>query len=280
VSYLRPLLVTAVAALALAGCGADEPAARAPDRPAHVHGVGVDPADGSVVLGTHHGLYRSAGGDAFAPVGDASRDLMGLTVVGPGRLLASGHRTTGPEGSPHLGVIESTDGGRTWRDVALRGRVDLHVLRAAGRRVYAFDSLASRLLVSDDGGRTWTPGRAPGQVLDLAVDPGSTDRVVAASDSGLRLSTDAGRTWRRVPTPAIGYLAWPRADRLLLVDVGGTVWQRRGLRGGWRQAGRVDGVPAATSSAPGGVHVALEDGRVLRSPDLGATWTEVGGARG
>ena len=65
---------------------------------------------------------------------------MGFTVTGPDRFLGSGH-PDGREGlPPFLGLIRSTDAGRTWERVSLLGKRDFHVLEAAGERIYGFGS--------------------------------------------------------------------------------------------------------------------------------------------
>ena len=51
-----------------------------------------------------------------------------------------------------LGLIESTDGGATWRTVSPRGEADFHALAARHSRVYGHS--AGRLVVSEDAGRT------------------------------------------------------------------------------------------------------------------------------
>jgi hypothetical protein len=38
---------------------------------------------------------------------------------------------------PNLGLIESRDGGETWKNVSLLGQADFHVLESAGRRIIA-----------------------------------------------------------------------------------------------------------------------------------------------
>jgi hypothetical protein len=65
-------------------------------------------------------------------VGDSYQDTMGFTVVGPNRFLGSGHPAT-DDLPPLLGLIESTDAGKTWEHVSLLGEADSHVLRSAGR---------------------------------------------------------------------------------------------------------------------------------------------------
>jgi hypothetical protein len=76
-------------------------------------------------------------------VADRFQDTMGFTVTGPDRFLGSGH-PDGREGlSPFLGLIRSTDAGRTRQPVSLLGERDFHVLEAAGSRVYGYGSDSS-----------------------------------------------------------------------------------------------------------------------------------------
>jgi hypothetical protein len=47
-------------------------------------------------------------------------DLMGFTVAGPGRYLASGHPGLHVDQAQPVGLIETTDGGVTWTPVSRR----------------------------------------------------------------------------------------------------------------------------------------------------------------
>jgi hypothetical protein len=58
---------------------------------AHIHGLGVNPADGVLYAGTHHGIYRFADGRGPELVGGVVQDFMGFTVAGPDQFLGSGH---------------------------------------------------------------------------------------------------------------------------------------------------------------------------------------------
>jgi len=60
--------------------------------PIHVHGLGINPADGSLFIATHTGLFR-VGKDSRKAIRIADRyqDTMGFSIVGPNRFLGSGH---------------------------------------------------------------------------------------------------------------------------------------------------------------------------------------------
>lgn len=231
-----------------------------------------------MLIATHSGTYRVAPGQTTAKrIGTSKQDTMGFTVVGPGRFLGSGHpdpRDAG-EGAPDLlGLIESIDGGRTWHPVSLRGEADLHVLRARGRRVYAYDVAGNRLLVSRNGGRTWLPRSSPGDpLLDIAIDPENPTHAIAETTRALYRSQDEARSWQRVGL-RVGYLAWPVRNRLFLVDVFGRVFLSRDAGRTWRQVGEIGDAPASFVAASAReLLVALRDGTVMRSQNAGRTWS-------
>jgi photosystem II stability/assembly factor-like uncharacterized protein len=271
-------MLCAGALLVPAGCGGDDggaadPGGRVVSDPgvAHVHGVGINPADGAVVVASHTGLFRAGPGETSARrVGDRRQDTMGFTVVGPDRFLGSGHPDLRDELPPQLGLIRSDDAGRSWRPVSLLGEADFHVLRAAGRRVYGVNALDGMLLASSDGGRTWQRRTPPGPVLDLAVDPQDGRRLVAATDRGLFLSPDGGAGWRPVNADRAGLLTW--TDRLVLADGAGDVFASNDRGRTFAQVGRLGRPPVALASHDGTLLAALDDATVHLSADGGRTW--------
>ena len=266
------LIVVAVTIVVAAGedggtsSGAAEAAAIA-----DVHGIGVNPADRALYIATHTGLFRSAPGTGTAARVDApEQDLMGFSVAGPDRFVASGHPGAGQSGPPMLGLLESRDRGRTWRTLSLEGQADFHLLRASGDAVYAFDG---GLRASRDGGRSWEKRSVPGGLIDLAVDPADPDGVLASTESGVRVSGDGGRTWRptSLDTPAL--LAWAVAGRPAALSADGAVMTSADGGRSWRRTGRVTGQAVAFAADGGGaLYVARADGAVDWSSDGGRTW--------
>jgi hypothetical protein len=246
--------------------------------PVHVHALGVNPADESLFIATHTGLYRVGKEDEQARrVSDRHQDTMGFTIVGPNRFLASGHPDLRDDLPPHLGLIESIDGGKSWESISLLGEADFHVLRFVGRRVYGYDSSNDRLLVSADRGQTWDELDKPGPIVDLGVSALDPSRIVLSSlggaEEGLYESRDAGGTWERIDE-RIGLLAWPATDRMYLVTGAGEVLVSGNGGHELRRRGKIGGEPAAFVAEDGGeLFVALHDGTIKRSVDGGATWT-------
>ncbi|MDA0185377.1 glycoside hydrolase [Solirubrobacter phytolaccae] len=283
---LLPAL-TALLASATIACGDEDPvAAPAPPAastdpgPVHVHGLGVNPSDGAVLIATHTGLFRAgADEDRARRVGESAQDTMGFAIVGPDHFLGSGHPDPADTDlPPYLGLIESRDAGRTWRPLSLHGDVDFHLLESGDERVYGYGSdfatREPRFLTSKDGGKTWTRLTAPEPLISLALAPGDGRELIASGQRGLHRSSDGGRTWASIDAPAPGHLAWTD-ERVVLADLDGQVWHGADAdRGRWRPAGHVGGEPAAFDhGAPGELLAALHDGTVKQSRDAGRTWT-------
>lgn len=268
--------------MAVAGCGDTPETASAPESedpgPIHVHGLGVDPADGSLFIATHTGLFRAGPTDSRARrVGTSSQDTMGFTVVGPNRFLGSGHPDARADLPPFLGLIESRDAGESWAAVALQGQVDFHVLEASDERVYGFGSdwetRQPRFLTSGDGGRRWTQLQAPGPLISLAISPQDRRELAASSETDVFRSDDGGTTWSKVDAPTAGFVVW-LSNGVVLVDLEGRVFRATDLAGGaWRPVGSVEGQPAAVDTGTRDeLLVAMHDGTVKRSADAGRSW--------
>ena len=244
--------------------------------PVHVHGLGINPGDGSLFIATHTGMYRVDAGESKPErVTNRYQDTMGFTVVGPNRFLGSGHpdvQEARAKGLPPLlGLIESRDAGKTWQPLSLLGEADFHVLRARGRHVYGFDASRGRLLASDDAGRTWTQRRVPAPLVDLAPHPRRRAVLVAATERALFASSDDGKTWR-LRSSRVGLLAWPQPERLYLVDPDGHVFASPDGGDVWSARGSIGGEPAAFTANGRDLYVALHDGTVKRSTDGGRRW--------
>lgn len=239
---------------------------------AHVHGLGINPGDGALFIATHGGLFRSAEGTAQSErVGDTAQDTMGFTITGPDQFLGSGHPAPDQGGPPSLGLIRSADAGASWAQVSLAGEADFHVLRSAGQRVYGYDGLSGKLMVSEDGGVSWESREPPAAIIDLAIDPDDPDRLLAATELGVALSEDGADTWKPLSAD-IGLLAWPSEGRVYLVDAAGSV-KLGDAEGSWKAVGEIGGQPVAlAAAAPDRAFAALADGRVLESNDGGSSW--------
>jgi len=278
---IAALLAAAAAGVALVIAAGDDDSAPRPGDLAdpgvsHVHGLGINPADGSLIVATHNGSFRiPADGDDAERIGDSFQDTMGFTVVGPDRFLGSGHPDVAglQAGQPGLlGLIESTDAGRTWESVALSGQVDFHGLAFAHDQVYGWDSTSGRFMVSAN--RVDWDGRSTLDLYAFAVDPDDPDHIVAATPDGLADSTDGGRSWQPSDGPTLLTLSWDPDAGLWGAEPDRHVWRNDAAE--WAQAGRLPGQPQALLATPDALYAAVHDAgdvtAIYRSTDDGATW--------
>ncbi len=242
--------------------------------PVHVHGLGYDQQHKVLYLATHTGMFELPADAAKATrIGDSHQDTMGFTLLRPDLFLGSGHPDARAQLPPYLGLIRSSDRARSWRQVSLLGEADFHILRARGTAVYGFDSGNRRLLGSKDSGRTWKKLRAPEALLDLAIDPGDPEHLLASGGAVLYRSQDGGRTWHALASGIAGYLAWPSTSRPFVVTLDGSFLTAKGATGSWRRVGSVGAPPAALLAVGERTFfAALHDGVIKQSNDGGVTW--------
>ena len=242
----------------------------------HVHGLGIDPADGTLYAATHYGLFRIPERGKATRVADRFQDTMGFTVTGPNRFLGSGHPDIQDEKlfqrgrDPHLGLIESTDAGVTWEPLSLLGEADFHALAAAHGRVYGYSATSGEFMVTMNG-KDWER-RSRIALASFAVDPDDGDGIIATTQDGLAASSDGGNTWQPQPGPRLTYLSWHRDGGLWGAARDGTV--HRSLDGGstWTQQGTLPG-PAEALLVDGPVlYAAATEQGIFRSTDDGRTW--------
>jgi hypothetical protein len=268
----------------LAGCTADqspptrEDAAVDAEALGHVHGLGVDPGDGTLYAATHLGVFRVGDDGSLTRVADRWQDTMAFTVVGPGHFLGSGHPDLSEDLPTHLGLIESVDAAETWSILSLGGEADFHALDVSGDRIYGYDATTGLIMTTTDRSKWRTV--ASGSVVDLAADPAHSDRVLAsAPDGSLRYySPGSPDPTRLEDVPGVIFLEWPIDGVLVGVSRTGDVYRSDDAGASWTSAGRVPGEPEAFDATEEEWHVAT-DGGIYRSDDGGRTWSMLVGAK-
>ncbi|MFI6287810.1 F510_1955 family glycosylhydrolase [Streptomyces sp. NPDC051018] len=255
------------------GDGAADP--KTPSGPAisHIHGVGIHPSDGKLYVATHNGVYTPDEDGRPQLVGDRKDDFMGFAIGEDGKFLASGHPAPGRDAPANLGLIESTDKGRTWQDRSLSGEVDFHAIDQAHGTIYGYDSTNGLLRVSKDG-VTWEK-RGELRALDIAVSPGDPDTVLATTESGLARSTDGGKTFGPGAEPLMAHVSWTAPEALYGIDPAGRLNLSADGGKSWKEVGTVPGgQPQALTAVDAGRLVAATQDGVYESVDAGKTFTK------
>ncbi|RZU30807.1 F510_1955 family glycosylhydrolase [Blastococcus saxobsidens] len=275
---LRATAASAVVVALAAGCSSSGsgPTAAAPSADAgvlpsaHVHAVAIDPGDGALLLDTHEGLLEVGADGELAPTGPVI-DLMGFTVVGPDHYLASGHPGLRVDLPQPVGLIETTDGGRSWTPLSRQGESDFHALTAGDAGILGFDGALRR---SADG-RTWEQSTIPAEPHTLSAAPDGTT-VLATTAAGLLRSADAGTSWSPVAgAPLLHVVTWAGDGSTAAgVDPGGTLWTSSDAGSSWQERAAVGVAPnAVAADADASRIVVVTEAGLLESADGGVTFT-------
>ena len=211
----------------------------------HVHGLGIDPSDRSILYIAAHGdFYQSISGGPPVKVDKIRADYMAFNAPqSPGvPLYASGHPSTGG----NTGLIKSTDRGQTWQVVSrvLEPPVDFHAMAVSKSNpnvIIGFDSAARGLFKTTDGGTTWDTLQYPEYIIALAILPTDSQVVFAGTGKGIYKSSDGAKSWTLLET-------------------------YKGI-----------GIFAMTFDEDGILYVSTQTFGLVRSSDLGHTWENVNG---
>jgi photosystem II stability/assembly factor-like uncharacterized protein len=292
-------LVTLAALVALAGCGGSDPeVAPAPakakserlvdfsKKPPYVNTLDIDPQSKDFLLTTNRGFWRiSEDGTKVTQVKGTITDsgktasvgtFLEIRATGPGQLLGSGHPDQAGTLPNFLGLLKSDDGGKTWTAVARLGDADLHKIILRHDKLYAFDAILSAMLISPDGGKTFTEEFTPrGLIIDFEVDPANEKRIIASTEDELFRTEDGGRSWRPL-TPAKGIrMAWVDPKLLYRADADGSIKTSEDGGARWKDVGSVGGEPYELhATGPKSLFLVLSDGSILETTDGGATWRD------
>ena len=168
----------------------------------HVHGIGVDPTNSSILyIATHGDFYQSISGATPVKVDKVRADYMAFNAPHDkdSPLYASGH----PSSGGNTGLIKSNDGGITWQSVAkvLEPAVDFHAMtlsKSDPNLILGFDSGGRGLFKTIDAGKTWKNLEYPEYISALAISSNNSQLIFAGTGNGIFKSNDGGTTWNHI----------------------------------------------------------------------------------
>ncbi len=197
---MKPLRILAAALIVLTSllpASAQQRQTGSTDSIKKIYGIAVDPATngGTVLIATQYGLLRARpdGLSELVPSLKAAVVSLATDPDDPNHLFAS---TVDSKGAPG-NLMESTDGGITWAPVEGAKPVIVGALSLSRMKPGRMVGLASKIMVSDDTGKTWrTLAATPDKTFAVAPSPTIADRIYAGTMTGLMVSDDNGATWR------------------------------------------------------------------------------------
>jgi hypothetical protein len=172
----------------------------------HIHGMGYTSDGNQLLVAAHEGLRIYTDGEWLIPDAPA-HDYMGFSPFDQG-FYSSGHPAPRSGLRNPLGLVKSTDGGKTLTRLGFEGESDFHLMGAGyeNRAIYVLNPAPnSRLEVglyyTLDEGVNWQQSDLVGltaQPIQLVVHPTQPDIVALATEAGLLLSTDFGNIFAPV----------------------------------------------------------------------------------
>jgi photosystem II stability/assembly factor-like uncharacterized protein len=175
----------------------------------HIHGLGYSSDGKRLFIPVHNGIKVYAN-DKWSDAPGEKHDYMGFSAADNG-FYSSGHPAVGSKFKNPMGLIKSTDEGKSITVLALEGEVDLHGMSVSYRThsLYVLNSEPNSkmkqagLFYSRDEGKSWVSSLMTGlsgQIAALAVHPTKDAIVTMGTASGAYLSKDNGQTFAAVYT--------------------------------------------------------------------------------
>lgn len=239
----------------------------------HVHGLGVDPADGVLYVAAHGGVFQLQD-QRLQLVAGRAQDTMGFTVAGPNHFLGSGHPDPTDRSQPvHLGLVESRDAAQTWTPLSLAGAADFHALDQGVDALYGYDSQTSQVLRTRNQ-QDWEPVLAA-EVSDLAAHPTDPGLLLTVTPDGLLRTDRDGRTTKLTEPTGLQQIEWPTPNLLLGISSNGGLYESTDQGRSWTLLSRLPDSQVQAFDATGDTwHLATDQGLYI-SPDRGTTWHQL-----
>lgn len=183
----------------------------------HIHGLSFSADGEQLIVPAHTGLVIFENNRWSAPDIPA-HDYMGYAGVDNG-FFSSGHPGRQSNLANPLGLVKSTDGGRTLTTLAFSGESDFHIMAAGYHNhavyvlsAYPNSSLSTGVYYTLDEGETWQESALQGlegDIIQIAVHPTEANQVAFATMDGLFLSNDHGNSFTQAsdlaPVAAVSF---------------------------------------------------------------------------
>ncbi len=233
----------------------------------HIHDVKV--FGDRVLLNTHEGLYQYQAANSMKKIGSEDFDVMGLAIFGR-TLFASGHPGVTSDLPNPIGLLSSTDGGKSWKKVSLQGKVDFHMLEVGKYDIYGADSTSGQLMHSSDRGKKWRK-LGENQYSDIAVLNAKSGSAYGLRSGLLVRTSDAFTTTVAIKTS----LKWSSVEILgtnLYASSGKSIYRSSDNGKSWKKMATLS-TAVSSISMNAKIFVAVTSNAIFVSRDGGKSFT-------
>lgn len=184
----------------------------------HIHGLGYSSDGKQLFIPAHDGLMVYSNGK-WNTVAGKKHDYMGFNIVDDG-FYSSGHPAPDAGMKNPLGIVKSTDNGKTLQNLDLYGIEDFHSMAVGfkSHTIYVYNSKPNPkmgsigLYYSTDDTQTWNKSALKGinsEPFAMAVHSTESAIVALGTKEGIFLSKDNGNQFEllplRSPTTALAF---------------------------------------------------------------------------
>ncbi|MGG1575578.1 F510_1955 family glycosylhydrolase [Fictibacillus sp. NRS-1165] len=170
-----------------------------------IHGIGYTKKGNEILIPAHDGIKEFSAGEWKDAPGEKN-DYMGFAMVNDG-FYSSGHPATGSSKPNPLGIIRSSDKGKSVNTLDLEGESDFHLFAAGfnNHALYAYTPQpnskmdSAGLYYSLDGAKSWKKSNMTGvddEPTGLAVHPDKNSVVSVSTKDTVLISNDFGKTFK------------------------------------------------------------------------------------
>ncbi|MGG6447418.1 F510_1955 family glycosylhydrolase [Pseudobacillus badius] len=213
----KKILVSGIAALFLLGACSngekEEYFVKAKgEKVEHIHGAGYLGEEKTPVIATHDGLLKYENKSWYKAT-ENNHDYMGFQTFKDG-FYASGHPQQGADLKNPLGLIKSTDEGKSIDKLAFYGETDFHYLGASYEvgTIYAVNEMPNSKIgagvyYTKNEGKDWTQAALNGVTSSslggLDVHPSKDNLIALYAKEGIFLSENYGKDFTLIKTKGI-----------------------------------------------------------------------------
>ncbi|QGQ44470.1 F510_1955 family glycosylhydrolase [Metabacillus sediminilitoris] len=173
----------------------------------HIHGMGYAGNNNDLYFAIHDGLVRLSH-NKWYKTSENNHDYMGFQAIDEG-FYSSGHPEQGSNLKNPLGLIKSSDAGRSFKKLAFYGETDFHYLAAGytSHTIYVINEmqnteLETGLYYTDDEGENWIKSDMKGvsfnSIGNIATHPTKSNMIGISTDNGLFISDDFGSQFKLI----------------------------------------------------------------------------------